>query len=134
MTGPADQAGVARRIVDAATAVPGVTGLHGGTFGEIATYLPGERIAGVRVDDDAATVHIVVDYTHGVQAVADRVVAAASEAAGLPVSVVVEDIVTPGEAVVQAAETRDAAGDSAEKPTEQEIDPPTEHGIQGTTS
>ncbi|NED70757.1 hypothetical protein G3I15_58540, partial [Streptomyces sp. SID10244] len=41
----------AREVADAVTAVPGVTGLYGGVFGEIATYLPGGRVSGVVVDD-----------------------------------------------------------------------------------
>lgn len=32
----------------AALAVPGVAGLHGGRFGEVAILLPGERIEGLR--------------------------------------------------------------------------------------
>ncbi|MFD4183444.1 hypothetical protein ACFWPB_20405, partial [Rhodococcus sp. NPDC058514] len=34
-------------IADAVLAVPGVAGLHGGMFGEVATYLPGRRVLGV---------------------------------------------------------------------------------------
>ncbi len=33
-------ADLAQQVADAVTAVDGVTGLHGGMFGEIATYLP----------------------------------------------------------------------------------------------
>ena len=72
--------------------MPGVTGLHAGVFGEVATYLPGSRVSGVRMSDDSGEVHIVVDINHDLRAVADEVVTVASQVAGVPVSVVVEDI------------------------------------------
>ena len=87
------QAGsVAQQVAAAAQAVPGVTGLHAGVFGEVATYLPGSRVSGVRMSDDSGEVHIIVDINHDLRAVADEVVTVASQVAGVPVSVVVEDI------------------------------------------
>ncbi|MFE5294436.1 hypothetical protein ACFQ8T_19830 [Isoptericola sp. NPDC056618] len=47
-------------VRDAALAVPGVATLSSGLFGEIATYLPGGRVPGVRFSDDGVHVHIVV--------------------------------------------------------------------------
>ncbi|MBD1318435.1 Asp23/Gls24 family envelope stress response protein [Gordonia hankookensis] len=82
----------AREVADAVTAVPGVTGLYGGAFGEIATYLPGGRVSGVVVDDDSAHVHVVVDMDHDLRGVADRVRRRIEELTGLPVTVTVEDI------------------------------------------
>ncbi|MGC4960290.1 hypothetical protein [Gordonia sp. DT101] len=81
-----------REVADAVTAVPGVTGLYGGVFGEIATYLPGGRVSGVVVDDDSARVHVVVDMDHDLRGVADRVRERVEELTGLPVTVTVEDI------------------------------------------
>lgn len=57
--------------VDAvATAVgsrPAVAYLHGGGLGEIATYLPGRRVVGVRVEPDAVLVGVCARW--GVPAV-----------------------------------------------------------------
>lgn len=49
---PAAPIPLAERIAAAVTAHPAVAGLHGGIFGVVATYLPGRRLTGVRVDED----------------------------------------------------------------------------------
>ncbi|MGL5861474.1 MAG: hypothetical protein ACRCY9_09490, partial [Phycicoccus sp.] len=61
MTTPATP-DLADRVAEAVLAVPGVAGLHGGTFGEVATYLPGRRVIGIRLNDVAAEVHVTVVY------------------------------------------------------------------------
>ncbi|WP_431817715.1 hypothetical protein [Gordonia jacobaea] len=107
------QAGsVAQQVAAAAQAVPGVTGLHAGVFGEVATYLPGSRVSGVRMSDDSGEVHIIVDINHDLRAVADDVVTAASQAAGVPVSVVVEDV-SVGPAESHDAPESTSGGDTA---------------------
>lgn len=107
------QAGsVAQQVAAAAQAVPGVTGLHAGVFGEVATYLPGSRVSGVRMSDDSGEVHIIVDINHDLRAVADDVVTAASRAAGVPVSVVVEDV-SVGPAESHDAPESTSGGDTA---------------------
>ena len=58
--GSAAQANAADLVADAALSVPGVVGLHRGAFGEVATYLPGRRVEGVRLTDQLCAVHIVV--------------------------------------------------------------------------
>ncbi|MFI2105313.1 hypothetical protein ACH436_18625 [Isoptericola sp. NPDC019693] len=66
MSVPDDDAPVpstAARVRAAALAVPGVATLTAGRFGEIATYLPGGRVPGVRIDDDGVHVHVVVTAT-----------------------------------------------------------------------
>lgn len=82
----------ARAVAEAVLAVPGVVDLDGGLFGEVATYLPGERVVGVQLDDDQATVHIVVDLRYDLRDVAARAAAVATEVAGRPFSVTVEDV------------------------------------------
>lgn len=100
----------------AALAVPGVAGLHGGRFGEVAILLPGERIEGLRnsrrsierggdnggehgVDSDTELgleVHVVFDVgsEREVQAVATDVREAVLQATSLGfVDVVVADAV-----------------------------------------
>ncbi|GAA4843440.1 hypothetical protein GCM10023221_22010 [Luteimicrobium xylanilyticum] len=56
-----DPGTVAEAARTAALAVPGVTRLATGPFGEIATYLPGSRsVPGIRVGDGRVDVHVVV--------------------------------------------------------------------------
>lgn len=50
----------ALRVRDAVLSVQDVAALSGGVLGEVATYLPGDRVPGVRVGDDGVHVHVVV--------------------------------------------------------------------------
>lgn len=83
-------------IVAAVRAVPGVAELHGGLFGEAATYLPGRRVAGVRIIDDTAEIHLSVRYGSSVHEVAGAVRRAVLALVRGPVDVVVEDVVEGG--------------------------------------
>lgn len=88
----------AERIAAAVLGITGVEGLHAGMFGEVGTYLPGRRIGGVRVADDAIDIHLVLRFGAAVRPTA----AAVRSAIGLlypdrPVNVTVEDIAPPGE-------------------------------------
>jgi len=95
----ADERSTAHAVATAVLAVPGVVDLDGGVFGEVATYLPGERVVGVQLSDESCAVHIVVDLRYELRDVAAQAAAAASEAAGRVCSVTVEDVVTPPAAV-----------------------------------
>ncbi|MEV3900716.1 hypothetical protein AB0K11_00165 [Mycobacterium sp. NPDC050551] len=76
-------------------AVPGVAGLHAGMFGEVATYLPGRRVSGIRFTDMGLEVHIVVWADAPVRRTATLVrEAVAAAVPGVPVDVTVEDITT----------------------------------------
>lgn len=92
----------------AALAVPGVAGLHGGRFGEVAILLPGERIEGLRNSRRSVEhggehgaelgleIHVVFDVgsEREVQAVATDVREAVLQATSLGfVDVVVADAV-----------------------------------------
>jgi len=79
-------------LAAAVLAVDGVAGLHGGMFGEVGTYLPGRRVAGVALHDAGAEVHIAVRFGVDVQLVATAVRAAAAPLVGGPVDVVIEDV------------------------------------------
>ncbi|KAB7760705.1 hypothetical protein [Mycolicibacterium mucogenicum] len=81
------------RVVAAVTAVDGVVGLHSGP-GVPATHLPGRTVAGVRLGPESGRVHVVLDLSSALLATAERVKNAASAAAGVPVHVVVGDVVT----------------------------------------
>jgi hypothetical protein len=45
-------------VATAVQSCPGVSGLHGGPFGEIGSYLPGRRVAGVQVTKTNLTVQV----------------------------------------------------------------------------
>lgn len=50
----------ARGIRDAVLALPEVARLSAGALGEVATYLPGDRVPGVRIAPDGVHVHVVL--------------------------------------------------------------------------
>lgn len=89
MTGPLTRAA---RIADAVCRVDGVVGLHGGAHDEIATYLLGERVIGVRLDDASGEIHIVVDTRRPAHIVGNEVRAVAEAISNLPMTVVVADL------------------------------------------
>jgi len=96
--GRGDAAGRADRIAAAVTAVPGVAGLHPGLFGEAATYLPGRRVAGIRVGERGVDVHVSVRFGVPIPQVAERIrtAVAAIDAGAGPVTVTVEDVLPAG--------------------------------------
>jgi uncharacterized alkaline shock family protein YloU len=83
-------------IVAAVTAVPGVHGLHGGVLGEVATYLPGRRVHGVRLRPDGCDVHVVLDWGAPVGETTGLVRAAVRPYADGRIDVTVEDVAAPG--------------------------------------
>lgn len=102
--GPADP-GVptgpdADRIAAVARGVPGVADLHGGAFGEAATYLPGRRVAGVEAGGARVVVHIVAALGANLSTSLESIAHAVRRAVlplsdGAPVDVVVEDVREP---------------------------------------
>lgn len=80
-------------VAAAAVSVPGVAGLHSGTFGEAATYLPGRRVIGVRLGEEVAEIHLTLVYGAPVLETAERVRAAVGPLVSTPVEISVEDIV-----------------------------------------
>lgn len=90
--GPAE---VADAVAAAVRAVPGVADLHTGTFGEVATYLPGRRVNGVRLRPEVTEVHVVLTWGVPVLAAADAVRGAVSPLVATRVDVTVEDVVDP---------------------------------------
>ncbi|MEO6880398.1 MAG: Asp23/Gls24 family envelope stress response protein [Mycobacteriaceae bacterium] len=91
--GPAAPVEIEDRIVEAVLTVPGVVAMHGGTFGEAATYLPGRRVSGVRINDQGTDVHVTVLYGSVVRTVAEQVRRAVAAVSPGPVQVTVEDLV-----------------------------------------
>lgn len=88
---------LADRVAERVRAVPGVVGLHAGTFGEAATYLPGRRVTGVRMGDEQVDVHVVTEWDRDVREVAAAIRSALTELLpSRPVTVTVEDVAQPG--------------------------------------
>ncbi len=88
-----DHQALADAVADAVRSVPGVVDLHTGTYGEVATYLPGRRVNGVRVRDDGVEVHVVLAYGAPVPQTAHRVRLAVQALTPGPVDVTVQDVV-----------------------------------------
>lgn len=86
----------ARAVAELVTACRSVAGLSGGAFGEVATYLPGSRVPGVRLVAGVVEVHVVSCWGVPVPTLAAEVRAAAAPAArGHEVAVFVDDIELP---------------------------------------
>jgi hypothetical protein len=68
-----DPAAQADAVVAIALAQPGVARLSSGHAAEVATYLPGRRVTGVRLTDDAVEVHIVARWVPSLPDLAQRV-------------------------------------------------------------
>lgn len=69
-----EPAEIAARVVAAVAAVPGVSRLHGGAIGDLATYLPGNRLVGIRIDGDGPVeLGVVVRMGHPIPQVVEQV-------------------------------------------------------------
>ncbi len=80
-------------LAGAALACPSVTRLAGGGPVEVATYLPGRRVHGVRLDDDVVEIHVVARFGAVLPDVAADVRAAVGPLVpGREVSVFVDDL------------------------------------------
>jgi hypothetical protein len=73
-------------------AVPGVVGLHAGRFGEVATYLPGRRVSGIKLGDDTIEVHVVLSAQLPIRETAQLIHAAVATLVATPVHVYIEDV------------------------------------------
>jgi uncharacterized alkaline shock family protein YloU len=89
---------LADSLAAATLACPDVVGLSGGLLGEVATYLPGRRITGVRVRDVVVDVHVVARYGPTMDEIGAQVRAALTPLAGdRVVAVTIDDLaVDPG--------------------------------------
>ena len=86
-------------VAAAALGSPLIAGLTGGRFGDVATYLPGHRLVGVREVDGTIEVHVVAKWGKPLPEVAEVVRAAVAPHVGdTPVDVFVDDIEVPEEA------------------------------------
>lgn len=80
-------------LATAVAACHGVAGLSGGAFGEVATYLEGRRVSGVRLTDEAVEVHVVAQWGVPLREVAQEVRAACARVIpGRRVDVTFDDV------------------------------------------
>jgi uncharacterized alkaline shock family protein YloU len=84
---PATAEDIARAVSDC----PSVARLSPGVMGEVATYLAGRRVVGVRLRE-AIEVHVVARYGVTVEHLATEVRAAVAALVALPVDVYVDDV------------------------------------------
>lgn len=83
----------ADRIAETVLGCRDVIRLSGGQFGEVATYLPGRRVTGVRVTADEVSVHVVARYGPSLHELSARIRRALSfEVTGQSVEVAIDDI------------------------------------------
>lgn len=83
-------------LAAAVLAVPGVSGLSGGALGDIASYLPGRQVSGIRVRPDGITVAIVAEYGRSLPQLSTDIRSAVARLShGRPCNVLVEDVVAP---------------------------------------
>ncbi len=83
-------------VVRAALASPGVAGMSSGALGEVASYLPGRRVPGVRDTAEALEVHVVARWGAVLPELGEAVRAAVAPlASGRPVAVFVDDVESP---------------------------------------
>ncbi len=96
MTAPGPDA-----VMEAALSSPGVAAMSSGLLGEVASYLPGRRVPGVRITAEGVEVHVVARWGQVLPALADRVRTAVSALVPeQPVSVFIDDVELPDTAPV----------------------------------
>jgi uncharacterized alkaline shock family protein YloU len=83
-------------IVAATLACPYVAGMSGGVMGEVATYLPGRRVRGVRSSSEGVDVHVVGVFGPSIAEIDAQVRAAVTPLVhGAALTVHVDDLAVP---------------------------------------
>lgn len=81
-------------VAEAVRSADGVADLHGGTLGEVGTYLPGRRVLGLRLTDDVCEIHVAVERGRPVREVAALVRETVRPLVpGHRIDIVIEDVV-----------------------------------------
>jgi hypothetical protein len=98
-------------VAAAVLACPAVLELHAGGLRQVATYLPGRRVTGVRTDAEVIQVSVVAAAGVPIPAVAAQVRAAVAPLAGdRPVDVHIADVAVPAVAAPDGPVDAPAAG------------------------
>ncbi|MBA3551529.1 MAG: Asp23/Gls24 family envelope stress response protein [Actinobacteria bacterium] len=85
-------------VVTAALSCPSVAAMASGRREEVATYLPGRRVPGLRISPQEVEVHVVARWGVFLPAMGPEVQSAVAPlAGGVPVTVFVDDIQSPSE-------------------------------------
>jgi len=85
-------------VASAALACDSVADLSAGSVEEVATYLPGHRVKGIRVRDDVVEVHVVAKWGVPLPDVGRQVQAAVGAlVGGRSIVVAIEDVDVPGD-------------------------------------
>lgn len=93
-SGELDRSEVVARAVER---LPSVARLTAGLGTQVATFLPGRRVLGVRLGEDETEIHIVARYGASLPDVADEVrTTVEKHVPGKPVAVHVDDLDVPG--------------------------------------
>lgn len=101
----------AESVAASALRSPSVSRLFPGGAVEVATYLPGKRITGVRVRDSEIEVHVVAKWGRSLADVGEEVRSLVEPVAGgLPVSIFIDDVDPP------AGVREEGPGGSAKSP------------------
>jgi hypothetical protein len=83
-------------ISAAVLACPGVAGLGSGTIGELATYLPGRRVPGIRVSAQLVQLEICAAWGPSAQQIGRQIwEALAAVVTDRPVEIAITDIAPP---------------------------------------
>jgi uncharacterized alkaline shock family protein YloU len=91
---PVQDTGDVDAIAAATLACPAVAGLHEGGTRAVATYLPGRRVVGVRVEDHRVLVSVVLAFGSSVRSLEAQVRSALAPHVDRPVDVHVADVQT----------------------------------------
>jgi hypothetical protein len=106
----------ARELSRVVERCPAVASLTGGPDGLAATYLPGDRVPGVRITPDAVELHVIARWGLPMADVADEVRRATLPlVAGRHVDVVVEDVEEPAVTVTAGAAAHRSAPTHSEE-------------------
>lgn len=93
-------------VATAVLACPHVASLSAGTVEEIATYLPGRRVQGIRADEQSLEIHVVARWGTPLPEVGAEVRRAVGAlAGGRSITVAIEDLEMPGGAASGEAAT-----------------------------
>ena len=118
-------------VAAAALGSPVIAGLTGGRFGEVATYLPGRRILGIRAVEGEIELHVVARWDIPLPEVADAVRAAVAPYTGaMPVAVFVDDIEV-SDGVTDSGSGGDGTVPQLEAPVQPGPRRPEEAGVAG---